>query len=174
MFKNKWVIVIMIVGVLVGTVVSVELTSEAWFCNTCHSMKPEYVAWEQSVHAENDVKCKHCHYGPGLMGIIDAKIGGMFQMVHEITGSMADHSPEEVAEHSGKLLLPQNMHTSPKGKVYAIKAVGKHITNANYRCRKCHGDIVDGGRDQSQKYPNKVVINHTNHLEREVDGVKID
>jgi len=174
MLKNKWVILLIIVGVGIGTFVGVELSSEAWFCNTCHSMKSEFETWEQSVHKEHHVECKHCHYGPGLMGIVKAKIGGMFQMVAEITGSMTNHSPEEVAEHTGMLILPQNIHESPKGKEYAIKAVGVHLDNANYRCRKCHGDIVDGTREQSKKYPNTVVINHKNHLEREVDGVSVD
>ena len=174
MLKNKWVIFLLVVGVAVGTVVGVELSSEAWFCNICHSMKSEYETWEQSIHAENHVECKDCHYGPGLMGIVEAKIGGMFQLVAETTGSVTKHSPEDVHEKTGKLLLPQNIHTSTKGKEYAIKAHGKAIENANYRCRKCHDDIVTGQREQDKKLPNRVLINHKNHLEREVDGVKVD
>ncbi len=174
MFKNKLVVALIVVLVIVGTVVGVELSSEAWFCNTCHSMKSEHESWEQSVHEENGVECKHCHYGPGLMGIVKAKIGGMFQMVSEITGSMTKHSPETVAEHAGRLLLPQNIHVSPSGKEYGIMAVGEALENVNYRCRKCHANLVAGERDQSKEFPSKVTINHQNHLKREVNGKEVE
>ena len=50
------------------------------FCGTtCHSvMKPEYVAYQNSPHA--NVKCVECHIGPGADWFVKSKVDGLYQV----------------------------------------------------------------------------------------------
>src|SRR6185369_14261965 len=50
------------------------------FCGqTCHVMKPEFMAHTQPSHQA--VECSTCHIGPGAAGWVHAKMGGMRQLV---------------------------------------------------------------------------------------------
>ena len=53
------------------------------FCGgVCHSMAPEYTAYQRSPHAH--VTCAQCHIGPGVMGYAIAKLRGMTELAETI------------------------------------------------------------------------------------------
>ena len=68
-------------------------TEDVEFCGaTCHvPMKPEYVAYKQSPHA--NVRCVDCHIGPGAGSFVKAKLNGLHQVYAVITDDY--HRPIE-------------------------------------------------------------------------------
>jgi nitrate/TMAO reductase-like tetraheme cytochrome c subunit len=56
------------------------------FCGTsCHSMKPEFTAFQNSPHSR--LECVECHVAPGAAGWIASKTNGMRQLVQTVTNS---------------------------------------------------------------------------------------
>ena len=61
-----------------GTYRAVEHMETPQFCGqSCHVMKPEFVAHQNSPHAH--VECVDCHVAPGAVGWVKSKEGGMRQ-----------------------------------------------------------------------------------------------
>ncbi len=50
-----------------------ELSSSNEFCYLCHFDERFQKPWRASAHFKKDVRCKDCHFGPGVMGLADAK-----------------------------------------------------------------------------------------------------
>ncbi len=159
--KSKLVLgLVVVVGLGVLSFVGIELTSTPTFCRmACHSMVYEADQWEKSNHAKKGVKCADCHVGPGLMGLIEAKIAAIPQMIHEISGNMGEpYNPEEAEDY-----VPQYIHNpSVDGGIRSSYADGKgnyiirvkpksHAYEVlNNNCRHCHSK--DGDRDLPPKY----------------------
>jgi len=81
-------------GAIGFTFASVQ--SLAWmetenFCSRCHTMTPQVSAHAASKHAK--VECAECHVGPGLGGLVKAKIGGMRQTIQLVLGDYARPIP---------------------------------------------------------------------------------
>jgi hypothetical protein len=57
------------------------------FCGqVCHTpMQPQFTAWHAAPHA--GVPCATCHIGEGARGFVHAKLAGVRQLAHVITGS---------------------------------------------------------------------------------------
>ena len=57
------------------------------FCGTaCHTpMKPQFTAWNDGPHA--GTTCVQCHIGEGAGAFLQAKLSGVRQLAHVITGS---------------------------------------------------------------------------------------
>lgn len=70
------------VGFLVFGIVSTELTSQSWFCNSCHIMTPYYDSWKRGTH--KDVACVKCHISPGMDNFLAAKFNGLGQVVDDV------------------------------------------------------------------------------------------
>ncbi|MBL9031509.1 MAG: NapC/NirT family cytochrome c [Phycisphaerae bacterium] len=70
------------VGFVVFSVASVELTSQSFFCNSCHIMGPYYQSWTQGKH--KDVECVKCHISPGVDSFLAAKFNGLGQVVDDV------------------------------------------------------------------------------------------
>ncbi|HID63635.1 MAG TPA: hypothetical protein EYP49_13000 [Anaerolineae bacterium] len=65
------------------------------FCGQiCHSIYPEYVAYQSSPHAH--VGCAECHIGPGLLPKIKAKIFGVHELYLTLTNSYERPIPPPV------------------------------------------------------------------------------
>ncbi len=81
--KRRWGrrIALGVAGFVVLSVVSVELTSQSWFCNSCHIMGPFYDSWKVSSH--KDVHCVECHIPPGVNNFVAAKLNGLGQVVDD-------------------------------------------------------------------------------------------
>ncbi len=71
-----------IVNIAIGanlTYRAVEHMDSAGFCGTsCHVMKPEYTAYQNSPHSR--VPCVKCHVGPGASGFVESKLAGVHQL----------------------------------------------------------------------------------------------
>jgi nitrate/TMAO reductase-like tetraheme cytochrome c subunit len=65
---------------VVGGYRTYHFTESVEFCGkTCHSvMKPEYIAYQNSPHA--NAGCTKCHIGPGADFFVKAKVNGLYQV----------------------------------------------------------------------------------------------
>ena len=77
------------VNVLVGTQLTyraVEHMESVQFCGqTCHVMKPEFMAHQSSSHAQ--LACVECHVGPGFQGWAQSKMAGTRQLIEVVLGT---------------------------------------------------------------------------------------
>jgi nitrate/TMAO reductase-like tetraheme cytochrome c subunit len=69
-----------------GSYRAFEYTESVTFCGqACHNvMKPEFVAYQASPHAE--IRCVECHVGGGAEAYVKAKFNGMHQLWGVVTG----------------------------------------------------------------------------------------
>ncbi len=75
-----------LLNIVIGTQVTyraVEHMETPQFCGaTCHSMAPEYAAYQNSPHSK--VECVGCHVAPGVSGWIDSKASGTRQLIETV------------------------------------------------------------------------------------------
>jgi hypothetical protein len=72
---------------LLNTLIGTQITYRAMnymetpqFCgNSCHTMIPEFTAYQNSPHSK--VECVECHVAPGAAGWLSSKANGMRQFV---------------------------------------------------------------------------------------------
>ena len=65
---------------------SVKHMDTSRFCGTtCHSMKPEFAAYQNSPHSR--VHCVECHVAPGAKGWIASKASGVRQLIETVFGT---------------------------------------------------------------------------------------
>jgi len=50
-----------------------EFSSTNTFCYLCHFDARFQRPWRASAHYKEGVRCKDCHFGPGVFGLVDAK-----------------------------------------------------------------------------------------------------
>ena len=50
-----------------------EFSSTNTFCYLCHFDRRFQEPWRASAHFKEGVRCKDCHFGPGVFGLVDAK-----------------------------------------------------------------------------------------------------
>ena len=56
---------VLTIGLLVGGAYAWDYTNSPSFCGTsCHTMPPEYAAYQESPHAR--IACVECHIPPGI------------------------------------------------------------------------------------------------------------
>jgi hypothetical protein len=71
------------------------------FCGgTCHSMKPEFAAYQNSLHSR--VECVECHVAPGAAGWFSSKKNGIRQLVETMLNTY--HRPVPSALETGRLV----------------------------------------------------------------------
>jgi hypothetical protein len=75
-----------LLNILIGTQVTyraVEHMETPQFCGaTCHTMKPEFAAYQNSPHSK--VECVGCHVAPGAAGWVSSKRNGVRQLVETV------------------------------------------------------------------------------------------
>jgi len=73
-------------NVVIGTQVTyraVEHMETPQFCGaTCHTMSPEFAAYQNSPHSR--VECVECHVSPGAAGWVSSKAAGIRQLVETV------------------------------------------------------------------------------------------
>ena len=84
------------VALVAGGMTFASMQAMAWmetedFCSRCHTMTPQVDAHVVSKHSK--VECAECHVGPGLSGLVKAKIGGMRQTMELVLGDYARPIP---------------------------------------------------------------------------------
>jgi nitrate/TMAO reductase-like tetraheme cytochrome c subunit len=76
-------------NVLIGTQVTyraVEHMETPQFCGgTCHTMSPEFAAFQKSPHSR--LECVECHVAPGAAGWVASKTSGIRQLVETVMNS---------------------------------------------------------------------------------------
>lgn len=77
--------------VAVGGFVSQQWTETESFCSKCHTMTPEVKAYKRGVH--RDVACGECHVGPGIGGLVKAKLNGARQTLEVLLGTFPKPVP---------------------------------------------------------------------------------
>jgi len=84
-----------------GTYRAVEHMETPQFCGqSCHVMKPEFTAHQNSPHAR--VECVECHVAPGATGWLESKKGGTRQFIDTVFKRV--HYPIESAMESNRLV----------------------------------------------------------------------
>lgn len=74
---------IFVIMTVLGTIEAVHYSESVEFCGTmCHSMHPEFTAYNNSPHAR--VPCAECHVGEGMDYFVKAKVSGMRQLYKTI------------------------------------------------------------------------------------------
>ncbi|MBI5417498.1 ammonia-forming cytochrome c nitrite reductase subunit c552 [Candidatus Poribacteria bacterium] len=149
--------ILIVIGFIGATIGGIEFSSSTFFCsNACHIMKLEADNFAKSYHKKigdaiggHGIGCKSCHYGPGIMGIVSAKVGAM---LHEAPNTILgregidwDVFVEEMKEQGygeDQSKWPQQyIHQTGKRK-HGIKPHGKKFEDTNYNCRRCHTPIA--------------------------------
>lgn len=88
--KAQWAFGVAAIVILVALVVGVpytwEYTNSPYFCGTtCHTMPPEYNAWQRSPHAR--VSCVECHIGRDVITTtFSRKAGDLMHVVRYSSG----------------------------------------------------------------------------------------
>lgn len=79
-------VIVTLVNILVGTQLTyraVTYMETPQFCGaSCHTMKPELAAYQNSPHSR--VECVECHVAPGATGWINSKASGIRQLVETV------------------------------------------------------------------------------------------
>ncbi|HUI73685.1 MAG TPA: NapC/NirT family cytochrome c [Candidatus Acidoferrum sp.] len=84
-----------------GTYRAVEHMETVQFCGeSCHVMKPEFAAHQNSPHAH--VECVDCHVSPGAAGWVQSKMAGTRQFIDTVFHRI--HYPIESAMESNRLV----------------------------------------------------------------------
>ena len=138
------------IGGLVMVVVSVaavEITSQNFFCNTCHIMKPFYASWKSDdAHAE--AHCVECHIDPGVDSFIAAKLNGAGQVVDDLLNRTTHKPSASVSEmacmrsgcHSHERLVEHKL----EGEVFHFsheKHLDKEYYGIEMKCTTCHSHV---------------------------------
>lgn len=84
-----------------GTYRAVEHMETVQFCGqTCHVMKPEFIAHQNSPHTR--IECVDCHVSPGATGWVESKKAGTRQLMDVVFHRV--HYPIESAMESNRLV----------------------------------------------------------------------
>ena len=132
---------------VLGSIGSVELTSQSWFCGTCHIMDPYHKSWGESTH--RGVKCVECHIPPGAGNFISAKLNGLGQVVDDVlarTSTKPSASVEDFAcQRSGCHGPAAGGDLDPTAeRVYRFKHekhLGVEYKGIDIHCTTCHSHV---------------------------------
>lgn len=87
--RRWWVVILILLIVLLGLVSAAEyVTSRPGFCANCHNMTPYYDSWVEDAHSKKGIICVDCHYAPGELHTLKAKLRGLSQVTSYLGGSL--------------------------------------------------------------------------------------
>jgi len=169
-----------LVGILL-LITTLEITSQAFFCQSCHYMRGYYDQWKVSSHKK--VQCLECHVKPGVTNYLSRKFSAMHELSSMITGKYPSRPHAEVEDASclrkgchesrllkGQVIYRENIvfdHTphltlERRGKklkcatCHAQMVMGTHIAVSEEVCFLCHfKDIVNGVTPMTSKFCQK-------------------
>jgi nitrate/TMAO reductase-like tetraheme cytochrome c subunit len=140
-----------LVNILIGTQVTyraVEHMETPQFCGaTCHTMSPEFAAYQGSPHSR--VECVECHVAPGVGGWIDSKASGVRQLVETVMHSYPRPIPSALESNR---LVParatcENCHWPQKFAGVRLRVFSKFAEDeANTRSETVLLMLVGGNR----------------------------
>ncbi len=132
----------------IGTVTFVEVSSQPWFCGSCHIMRPYYQSWTMSSH--RNVACIKCHIAPGIKAEAMTKIQAANMVVKDFTGAVSTRPWAEIEDAS---CLRSGCHSDRliEGRVEFKGVQFNHTTHLGevrngmqLHCTSCHSQIVQG------------------------------
>jgi nitrate/TMAO reductase-like tetraheme cytochrome c subunit len=133
-------------GFSLFTLISVEITSQSAFCNSCHIMNSYYASWQHGDHQHVD--CIKCHIPPGVGNYAKAKINGLGQVVDDLLSRTSGKPSAEIADgtcaRSGchdLTRLAAKVNTDGKFKFNHGKHLGVTYGSINIHCTTCHSHI---------------------------------
>jgi nitrate/TMAO reductase-like tetraheme cytochrome c subunit len=135
------------IGFVVLTVCSVEITSQNWFCNSCHIMNPYYDSWKTGSHSQVD--CTQCHIPPGVGNFVSAKLNGLGQVVDDVldrtsskpSAAVPDASCTRAGCHSVEKLTRDGVRKNEKFLFDHGKHLGKEYDGIEIHCTTCHSHV---------------------------------
>lgn len=142
--RRGWIIRIM-VAMPILSLPMVEITSQSWFCNSCHIMGPYYSSWKTGPHKE--VECVQCHIPPGLRNFVSAKLNGAGQVVDDVLARTNSKPSAEVPDES---CTRSGCHSIDKVRTIQVrktfffdhgKHLGKTVKGIEIHCTTCHSHI---------------------------------
>jgi hypothetical protein len=118
------------------------------FCGgTCHSMSPEFAAYQNSPHSK--VECVECHVAPGAAGWISSKTAGIRQLVETVLNTYPRPIPSALESNR---LVParetcENCHWPQKFAGVTLRVINKYADDeANTRTQTVLMMMVGGSR----------------------------
>lgn len=131
---------------LILTPVSVEVTSQSWFCNSCHIMNSYYTSWKVGSH--KDVECVQCHIAPGVMNFVSAKLNGLGQVVDDVLERTSGKPSASVSDfactRSGCHEMGKIRATVKREGKYLFdhgKHIGLDYQGISVNCTTCHSHV---------------------------------
>jgi len=140
--------ILAIILITVGTVGFVQVSSQPWFCKSCHIMEPYYESWSTSSH--RDVACIKCHIPPGIKSEVQQKIQAANMVVKYFTGAYGTRPWAEISDasclrsgcHSNRLIQGE---VDFKGVRFDhAEHLGEIRRGMQLHCTSCHSQIVQG------------------------------
>ncbi len=140
--------ILTIILVALGTVTFVEVSSQPWFCGSCHIMQPYYKSWTTSTH--RNIPCIQCHIAPGIKAEAMTKIQAANMVVKDFTGATTTRPWAEIQDAS---CLRSGCHSNRliEGRVEFKGVQFDHTTHLGevrrgmqLHCTSCHSQIVQG------------------------------
>jgi nitrate/TMAO reductase-like tetraheme cytochrome c subunit len=138
-------------NLLIGTQVTyraVEHMETPQFCGgTCHTMHPEFAAYQNAPHSR--VECVECHVGPGAGGWISSKAAGLRQLFETVLNTTPRPIASAIA--SGRLVPAsetcENCHWPQKFAGLTLRVINKYAEDeANTRTQTVLLMMVGGSR----------------------------
>lgn len=111
------------------------------FCNTCHIMQTRYVSWFRSSHGEK-ATCIECHSEPGILGGLEAHIGGLRYVYARLTGTRTGPVIRATVSNDSCLRCHEDEPLGAVVKGHDPNHV-LHIAE-NVNCAACHNNLVHG------------------------------
>lgn len=159
---GKWIFIGSVGMVLLATV-SVEVTSQSSFCNSCHIMEPYYTSWKHSAH--KDVGCVECHISPGVQNFVAAKLNGLGQVVDDVLNRTSLKPSASVSQLSCTRSGCHTVETLNKKEIQNDvfkfrhdKHLGQHHLGVEITCSTCHSH--SRGDDHFQVSTNVCITCH--------------
>jgi hypothetical protein len=136
-------------NILVGTQITyraVEHMETPQFCGgTCHTMAPEFAAYQNSPHSR--VECVECHVAPGAGGWIASKAAGTRQLIETVLHRAPKPIPSAIESNR---LVPsretcENCHWPQKFGGVTLRVINKYAADeANSRTQTVLMMLVGG------------------------------
>jgi NapC/NirT cytochrome c family, N-terminal region len=140
-----------VINILIGTQVTyraVKHMETPQFCGgTCHTMKPEFASYQNSLHSR--VECVECHVAPGAAGWINSKTNGIRQLVDTVLNTYGKPIPSALESNR---LVPsrktcENCHWPQKLGGVRLRVFSKFADDeANTRTETVLMMLVGGNR----------------------------
>ena len=145
----KRFLVVCVLGFIALSGTGYYLSSQSWFCNSCHYMKPYVANWKASSHS--DIECNVCHFSKNPIILAKQKTHAMATTIRYFMGTY-DVIPR--AEVNDEACLQSGCHETrllkgtaeyKKGIIFDHKDhLSEDRRGMKLRCTSCHSQMVQG------------------------------